>query len=176
MYRENREPDDYAYNQHKVLFHTTRCVFLGYDNSHIGYKCLNSHGSIFISRHVIFNEDNFPFHDGFLNIRGPLKTTINNPSICFHMCSACNSNNDESTPITKEIPPEMNSEERQNEQLQTKNFQDVNNDTEQTNNSSSDADITNEEAPDITQQNVSESSLNIDTRNTMHSQTKATLC
>jgi len=90
------------------------------------------------------------------------------------MCSACNSNNDESTPITKEIPPEMNSEERQNEQLQTKNFQDVNNDTEQTNNSSSDADITNEEAPDITQQNVSESSLNIDTRNTMHSQTKAT--
>jgi len=54
------------------------------------------------------------------------------------MCSTGNPKNDESTPITKEeIPPEMNSEERQNEQLQTKNFQDVNNDTEQTNNSSS---------------------------------------
>lgn len=57
------------YNQHKLQFHTTRCVFLGYSNSHKGYKCLNSHGRIFISRHVIFNEDHFPFRDGFLNKR-----------------------------------------------------------------------------------------------------------
>lgn len=72
------------YNQHKLQFHTTRCVLLGYSNSHKGYKCLNSHGRIFISRHVIFNEDHFPFHDGFINTRGPLKT-INNPSFSFSL-------------------------------------------------------------------------------------------
>lgn len=84
------------YNQHKLQFHTTRCVFLGYTNSHKGYKYLNSHGRIFISRHVIFNEDNFPFHDGFLNTRGPLKTA-NNPSFSFPLGPAGN-------PITDVIP------------------------------------------------------------------------
>lgn len=66
------------YNQHKLQFHTTICVFLGYINSHKGYRCINSHGKIFTTRHVIFNEDHFPFHDGFLNTRSPLKTLIEN--------------------------------------------------------------------------------------------------
>lgn len=38
-------------NQHKLQFHTTKCVFLGYSSSHKGYKCLSSTGRIFISRH-----------------------------------------------------------------------------------------------------------------------------
>lgn len=62
------------YNQHKLQFHTTRCVFLGYSNSHKGYKCINTHGRIFTSRHVVFNKEHFPFHDGFLNTRSALKT------------------------------------------------------------------------------------------------------
>nr|KYP75364.1 Copia protein [Cajanus cajan] len=55
------------YNAHKLQYHTTKCVFLGYSSSHKGFKCMNSNGRIFISRHVIFNEHEFPFHDGFLN-------------------------------------------------------------------------------------------------------------
>lgn len=101
------------YNQHKLQFHTTRCVLLGYSNSHKGYTCLNSHDRIFISRHVIFNEDHFPFHDEFLNTRVPLKTT-NNQSFSFPLWPAGN-------PITDailegDISYEVNSTDSQIEQ------------------------------------------------------------
>ncbi|GAU51268.1 hypothetical protein TSUD_412550 [Trifolium subterraneum] len=76
------------YNQHKLQFHTTRCVFVGYSNSHKGYKCINSHGRIFVSRHVIFNENHFPFHGGFLDTKNPLKTLTDNSSILLPTCSA----------------------------------------------------------------------------------------
>jgi histone deacetylase 1/2 len=100
------------YNQHKLQFHTTRCVFLGYSNSHKGYKCINSHGRIFNSRHVIFNEDHFPFHDGFLNTRGPLKMLTENSSVSFPLYSAGNANNNVTTPVTKEaFADDINQEE-----------------------------------------------------------------
>nr|KYP50444.1 Retrovirus-related Pol polyprotein from transposon TNT 1-94 [Cajanus cajan] len=71
------------YNQHKLQFHTTKCVFLGYSGSHKGYKCLNSTGRIFISRHVVFNEHHFPFHDGFLNTRKPAEIITDPTSLLF---------------------------------------------------------------------------------------------
>lgn len=43
-----------------------KCVFLGYSESHKGYQCLSSSGRIYISRDVIFNENEFPFKAGFL--------------------------------------------------------------------------------------------------------------
>lgn len=55
------------YNTHKLNFHTTKCVFLGYSSQHKGYKCLSSTRRLYISRHVIFNEDYFPFQQGFIN-------------------------------------------------------------------------------------------------------------
>ncbi|GAU51364.1 hypothetical protein TSUD_383580 [Trifolium subterraneum] len=82
------------YNKHKLQFHTTRCVFLGYNNSHKGYKCLNSHGKTFISRHVVFNENHFPFHDGFLNTRKPLQELIEIPSSSFPLFPAGSPNTD----------------------------------------------------------------------------------
>lgn len=63
-------------------------MFLCYNNSHKGYKCLNSQGRIFISRHV-FNEEAFPFHDGFLNIKGPLKTLTESPLVSLPMYTEC---------------------------------------------------------------------------------------
>jgi len=76
------------YNQHKLQFHTTQCIFLGYNKSHKGYKCLNSHGRIFILRHMVFNENHFPFHNGFLDTRNSLKTLIGTIPIVLPSCSA----------------------------------------------------------------------------------------
>lgn len=64
------------YNQSKFQFHSTKCVFLGYNGSHKGYKCLSSTGKIYISRHVIFNEEDFPFSRGFLNHKQPQQAEL----------------------------------------------------------------------------------------------------
>ncbi|KAM1263553.1 hypothetical protein ACFX2G_029156 [Malus domestica] len=40
------------------------CVFLSYSLQHKGYRCLDLQSErIYISRHVLFNEEHFPFHD-----------------------------------------------------------------------------------------------------------------
>jgi hypothetical protein len=47
---------------HKLAPRSAACVFLGYPSSHKGYRCLNiSTCRIIISRHVIFDETQFPF-------------------------------------------------------------------------------------------------------------------
>nr|KYP40244.1 Retrovirus-related Pol polyprotein from transposon TNT 1-94 [Cajanus cajan] len=50
---------------HKLHFRSQECVFLGYSNSHKGYKCLSSSSRIYISKDVIFNEHRFPYTDLF---------------------------------------------------------------------------------------------------------------
>jgi hypothetical protein len=45
---------------HKLVPRSTWCVFFGYSD-HKGYRCLDlSTNCLIISRHVVFNEDNFP--------------------------------------------------------------------------------------------------------------------
>ncbi|TXG49982.1 hypothetical protein EZV62_025857 [Acer yangbiense] len=53
------------YSKHKLDFHTSKCVFIGYSINHKGYKCLHSNGKVFISRNVVFNELEFPFKSLF---------------------------------------------------------------------------------------------------------------
>ncbi|TXG47047.1 hypothetical protein EZV62_026341 [Acer yangbiense] len=52
--------------------------FLGYSDTFKGYKCVSSTGRIYISRHVVFNELEFPFKDSFLNTKQAESTTVIN--------------------------------------------------------------------------------------------------
>ncbi|KAL4589952.1 hypothetical protein LXL04_002865 [Taraxacum kok-saghyz] len=55
-------PHLHPYNQHKMDFRSTPCVFLGYNPSHHGYRCLDpSSDRIYIVRHVRFNDTSFLF-------------------------------------------------------------------------------------------------------------------
>lgn len=55
----------------KIQFHTLKCVYLGFSPSHKGHRCLSPEGKIFISRNVTFNENDFPFCEGFGSQQSP---------------------------------------------------------------------------------------------------------
>lgn len=49
-------------NRNKLAFHSTHCTFIGgHSDQHQGYRCMDSHGRIYITRHVKFDESVFPF-------------------------------------------------------------------------------------------------------------------
>lgn len=93
------------YQSHKFEFHSIKCVNLGYSEVHKGYKCLSPHGRIYITRHVIFNENEFPFTTGFLNTHQPEQfVTLNTPHSWFTLPSV--SPDPQPTPIlpTTSVP------------------------------------------------------------------------
>ena len=50
------------YGKNKFSPKTYPCVFIGYSSLHKGYRCLHlSPKRVYISRHVIFNENCFPY-------------------------------------------------------------------------------------------------------------------
>ncbi|KAJ9565309.1 hypothetical protein OSB04_001275 [Centaurea solstitialis] len=77
--------------QHKLLPKSSLCVFLGYPSHHRGYLCYDlTNNRFIISRHVIFDESNFPFTSQ--NPTAPSPTHQNNtdsqqtpPSSHFHL-------------------------------------------------------------------------------------------
>lgn len=53
------------YNTSKLLFRTSKCLFLGYSSDHRGYQCLHPSGRIYTSRTVEFHEQEFPYTELF---------------------------------------------------------------------------------------------------------------
>ncbi|PRQ50961.1 putative RNA-directed DNA polymerase [Rosa chinensis] len=52
------------YSSHKFDSRSRRCVFIGYGTQHKGYRCLDPvSGKVYISRHVTFDENTFPFQE-----------------------------------------------------------------------------------------------------------------
>jgi hypothetical protein len=55
-------PNLRSYNKHKLYFRSKKCVFLGYSPRHKGVKFLDPNtGRVYISRDVVFDENQFPF-------------------------------------------------------------------------------------------------------------------
>lgn len=53
-----------AYATNKFDPKSLRCVFLDYNEKYRGYRCLfPPAGRVYISMHVLFDEENFPFDD-----------------------------------------------------------------------------------------------------------------
>uniref|UniRef100_A0A803P5A9 Integrase catalytic domain-containing protein n=1 Tax=Cannabis sativa TaxID=3483 RepID=A0A803P5A9_CANSA len=71
------------YQTHKFQFHSLKCVNLGYSESFKGYKCLSTTGRVYISRHVVLNEKEFPFKNGFLNTYASEQTVIVQNEACI---------------------------------------------------------------------------------------------
>lgn len=56
------------YNQLKLQFRSSQCVYLGVSPTHKGHKCLKIKGKVFISKDGEFNEAEFPFSKLFPTI------------------------------------------------------------------------------------------------------------
>ncbi len=70
-------PNLRPYNNHKLQFRSKRCVFLGFNTMHKGFKCLEvSTGRIYISRDVVFDENIFPFTELHANAGARLRSEI----------------------------------------------------------------------------------------------------
>lgn len=64
------------YNSQKFQFKYENCIYLGPNPVHKGHKCLSPSEKLYSSRHVQFDELNFPFAIGF----GPSKNADAQPS------------------------------------------------------------------------------------------------
>jgi len=72
------------YNNHKLDFRSSPCVFFGYSSSHLGYRCFDiaSH-RIYISRHVRFHEHVFPFDNSKQIAKVSTTTPIPSATVTF---------------------------------------------------------------------------------------------
>lgn len=59
------------YNTSKLQFRSSKCVFLGYNSLHCGYRCLHPSRRVFISKTVTFDEQEFPYSSLFSNTSNP---------------------------------------------------------------------------------------------------------
>ncbi|BFG40530.1 hypothetical protein CerSpe_268040 [Prunus speciosa] len=82
------------YNKHKLQPKSKTCVFLGYSLNHQGYKCLDlSTRRIYLSRHVLFDEDFFPFQE-LTSSKGSVEhtgTNFDHSSVLFTIPETINS-------------------------------------------------------------------------------------
>lgn len=75
------------YQSQKFQFQSTKCLFLGYSDSHNGSKWLAPSARLCISCHITFNEEEFPFLTDFANTRNattdmPTVTPLVSSSYC----------------------------------------------------------------------------------------------
>ena len=73
----------HPYHAHKLDFRSSPCVFLGCGSSHLGYRCFDlASQCIYVSRHVRFHENVFPFANS--EQIAPSTSTSTHPT---HLCT-----------------------------------------------------------------------------------------
>jgi len=74
------------YEKHKLAFRSKQCIFLGYSNQQKGYRCLDfATGRVFISRHVVFDEDIFPHLDKSHSSTTPASNQSSSTTLSFNI-------------------------------------------------------------------------------------------
>jgi hypothetical protein len=70
----------HPYNNHKLMFRSVKCIFIGYSSNYRGYRCLDpSTNRVYISRHVVFDEGTFPAQDWISSSLLPTATASTTP-------------------------------------------------------------------------------------------------
>lgn len=70
-------PNLRPYNSRKLEYRSKQCVFIGYNDMHKGFKCLDpKEGRVYISRDVVFDETVFPFASFHPNAGARLRSEI----------------------------------------------------------------------------------------------------
>lgn len=107
------------YNRHKLDFRSSPCTFLGYISNQKGYKCLTNEGRIIVSRHVVFNENIFPF------VSKDIKTSckVYNPKISIPPILVCTKVLEEQTSQSPYDTHEENSETSSHDNNITGNYE-----------------------------------------------------
>ncbi|KAM1263510.1 hypothetical protein ACFX15_027977 [Malus domestica] len=92
---------DYATN--KLQPRSLLCVFLGYGDQYKGYRCLHpSTERVYLSRHVKFNEHDFPFHSSMASSSVPASDLVFVP---IHPVPTLLQDNHALSPMFSSLPP-----------------------------------------------------------------------
>ncbi|KAL4585655.1 hypothetical protein LXL04_010278 [Taraxacum kok-saghyz] len=99
------------YNSHKLDFRSKPCVFIGYSPTHKGYLCYHQPTSrLYISRHVVFNEDVFPYQSNPTPLpSSPTPHSTPSPMHLLHQISIPSSLSPPSTPPSPPTQPSSTS-------------------------------------------------------------------
>ncbi|KAI0494798.1 hypothetical protein KFK09_024941 [Dendrobium nobile] len=99
------------YAPNKLAPRSHKCIFLGYSSAHKGYRCYNlTDHKIYISRHVVFHEEIFPYQtQPIQNLQH--KTTMPNPISPYLLTPASiqapTPHTTNSNPTTEQIIPPL---------------------------------------------------------------------